>query len=422
MAVQKVGTNIIDSSYTTAITTDPQFSGTGSLKVPVGTTAQRPASPGVGMIRYNTDISANEQYTPDGWKSIATPPLITSVTPATYTGDQGTSITINGAFFENTSTVKFITADSTEYTAATVSFVNTSRLTATTPQDFTVAQGPLSVKVINASGLSYTLAGVVNTGSVPTWSTASGTLGSFIKNAAITPVTVSASDPDGGAITYSVTSGALPTGLSLNSSTGAISGTTPVVATDTTYNFTISATDVGGNATARAFSITVLFAHPQQYIYNYGTTLAAAGSWTYATTSSASTHTFTQNADNLYIQCTGSSGTAIGINTRVNNTTAVPIPSTHNKMDIYYYITIKDSNSSDTGGSIEFGLGTGANDYSKGYLDATGSIGTTDASYFTSTVDITSAAGGSYYFNTRGSGGQYANVQYSIYSIRTYYG
>jgi hypothetical protein len=39
------------------------FSGTGSITVPVGTTAQRPASPTFGMIRGNTDLGNYERYT-----------------------------------------------------------------------------------------------------------------------------------------------------------------------------------------------------------------------------------------------------------------------------------------------------------------------------------------------------------------------
>ena len=40
---------------------------TGSLKIPVGTTAQRPSSPVQGMIRRNTTDSAFEGYTGNDW-------------------------------------------------------------------------------------------------------------------------------------------------------------------------------------------------------------------------------------------------------------------------------------------------------------------------------------------------------------------
>ncbi|SPA15965.1 conserved exported hypothetical protein [Cupriavidus taiwanensis] len=54
--------------------------------------------------------------------------------------------------------------------------------------------------------------------------------------------------------TYSVVAGALPPGLTLNSSTGAIAGTT---AAGGSYNFTIQATDSLGFTGSRAYSVTI---------------------------------------------------------------------------------------------------------------------------------------------------------------------
>ena len=54
--------------------------------------------------------------------------------------------------------------------------------------------------------------------------------------------------------TYTVITGALPTGTSLNSSTGVISGTPTAVGT---YNFTIKVTDSNGSTGTQAFQITI---------------------------------------------------------------------------------------------------------------------------------------------------------------------
>jgi hypothetical protein len=43
---------------------------TDALLLPVGTTAQRPATPVPGMIRYNAETGKLEGYTTDGWKSL----------------------------------------------------------------------------------------------------------------------------------------------------------------------------------------------------------------------------------------------------------------------------------------------------------------------------------------------------------------
>ncbi len=58
-----------------------------------------------------------------------------------------------------------------------------------------------------------------------------------------------------GALTYSVISGALPTGLTLNAATGAVAGTTTVAGT---YNFSIMATDVYGDSGTHAYQIVVV--------------------------------------------------------------------------------------------------------------------------------------------------------------------
>ena len=42
-------------------------SSTGGMFLPVGTTAQRPSSPTVGMLRYNTSISGIEVYNGTTW-------------------------------------------------------------------------------------------------------------------------------------------------------------------------------------------------------------------------------------------------------------------------------------------------------------------------------------------------------------------
>ena len=229
------------------------------IVIPSGTTAQRPESASVGMLRYNTTLGFVEQYTGDGWQGIAAPPSVTAVSPSTYNGEQGTQFTVNGSNFDTNVAVKFITSQGTEYNAATISRVNASQLLITTAQDFTVADEPLKVKVINGSGLSYTLDNAIDCGSTPTWSTASGTVAEVIEDVAMSPVTLVATDPDTDAtISYSITSGSLPAGLSFNTSTGVISGTPNVndaYSPTTTHNFSVTATDNATNSSTRAFSI-----------------------------------------------------------------------------------------------------------------------------------------------------------------------
>jgi hypothetical protein len=68
--------NEIRSNSNNDITLTPNGTGivsinsTQSLKIPVGTTAERPLIPEVGMIRFNTDINRYEGYTYTGWNRI----------------------------------------------------------------------------------------------------------------------------------------------------------------------------------------------------------------------------------------------------------------------------------------------------------------------------------------------------------------
>ena len=89
----------------------------------------------------------------------------------------------------------------------------------------------------------------------PVWTTAAGSLGSAIEGQPFS-ISVGAVDPEAKPLTYSVVSGALPSGVGLNSTTGAISGTPAGVTQDTVYSFTIRVSD-GLNTVNRAFTLTV---------------------------------------------------------------------------------------------------------------------------------------------------------------------
>jgi len=109
---------------------------------------------------------------------------------------------------------------------------------------------------------------------IPEWSTAEGSLATIFDSlrSSFSGVTVTATDADSNSLTYSVTAGSLPSGLSLNSSTGAITGTPTAVGSDTTSTFSITATDSdGGSSGARQFSITVKA--PVVTTYNYTRTV-----------------------------------------------------------------------------------------------------------------------------------------------------
>ena len=60
----------VDIAGTTTIAGDLNLTGTGAAKLNVGTTAQRPASPVNGDIRYNSDLARYEGYSGSAWGSL----------------------------------------------------------------------------------------------------------------------------------------------------------------------------------------------------------------------------------------------------------------------------------------------------------------------------------------------------------------
>lgn len=264
MAIQKITGNIIGSGAVAATTLDAVVGdGTGAMIVPKGTTAQRPGSPVDGYIRYNTTVGALEQYVQAQslWTNVGElSPAVSSISGIINT-DTNSTITITGTNFQSGAIVTIQGAGvSNSDRALTTTFVNPTTLTAATAAASVnyVGNASFNVKVTNPSGLNNILTSAGTVDRDPVWSTSAGSLGTVYDSlrATYSGTTVSASDPDGTAVTYSVTSGSLPTGLSLNSSTGAITGTPSAVGSDTTSPFTITATSNSFTAD-RAFSITI---------------------------------------------------------------------------------------------------------------------------------------------------------------------
>jgi len=90
----------------------------------------------------------------------------------------------------------------------------------------------------------------------PTWNTAAGSLGNFpIQYSISVQLSASAVSP-ATTVTYTLLSGSLPIGLTLNSS-GLISGTPTFISELETANFGIRVTDNLNNISDRTFSMTV---------------------------------------------------------------------------------------------------------------------------------------------------------------------
>jgi len=176
-----------------------------------------------------------------------------SISGIVYPGDDtaanpsgGQTLNMTGTGFQGTPTV-YVGGT----LASSVSFISSGLLTFTAPAK---TAGTYDIYVVNPGGATAISVLGISYSGVPTWSTAAGSLGTANVSTSFS-TTLSASSNS--TVTYSIVSGALPNGLSLNSSTGVISGTTPSPDNTTTYSFTVRATDAENQDTDRSFSIEI---------------------------------------------------------------------------------------------------------------------------------------------------------------------
>ena len=178
-----------------------------------------------------------------------TKPTITSISPTVIENTQ-TSVTIAGTNFVSVPTVEAIGSTGAIVRADEVSFSSATSIVAkfTLPID-----GTYFIRVENNDGNAVrTSSALLTVSDAPAWTTSAGSLGSNSAASSIS-YTVAAT----GATSFAKTSGTFPGGVSLNTSTGVISGTESGATSETTYSFTITATDAEGQTADRAFSITI---------------------------------------------------------------------------------------------------------------------------------------------------------------------
>jgi len=306
--------------------------------ISTGTTAQRTIEE-AGKMRFNTTTNLMEYYDGTNWKSLDAPPTVSSIDITEVASDGGgnQTIVITGSGFSSGATVTFVGNSGTDFNASTVTVDSDTQITAVAPQSsFLNAQEPYGVKVTNSSGLAGTLASQINVDASPTWSTASGSLGSVVGGQSLS-FSVTATDPDGDTVAYSETTSVLSgVGASLNSSNGAITGTASDVSASTTNTFTLRAT-ANSKTADREFSFittsnTIINHSSSNWSQSSPTNLTAETSGRYFTSGSYQWGVAEENAssgqnsgDNAWLTNPGNSANywrsngGTGNNTRTNS-------------------------------------------------------------------------------------------------------
>lgn len=191
----------------------------------------------------NSDGNATPDQTFSG--NVTHPPLWTDETLAAFS---------QGRSYSDALTVSTSTAVSWSISSGSLPVGVTATASGTNTSTYTLSGTPtgsgaysFTVTATNSDGtLSKTFSG--NILLVPNW--IDNTLGNFVNNVEFSDSVSATNSP-----TYSVTAGSLPAGITLNSSTGLVSGT-PSGAVGTAYSFTITATNSDGTV-SQAFSGTI---------------------------------------------------------------------------------------------------------------------------------------------------------------------
>ena len=182
--------------------------------------------------------------------SSVTFPTIGSISPSAIENSQ-TAVTITGTNFQSIPTVDAINSSTGAITPAdSVAFTNATTIVAT----FTLSvDGTYYLRAENNDGLAVRSTNALLTVSdAPAWTTAAGSLGTVAATGSVN-FTVAATN----ATSFAKTSGSFPGGVSINASTGVISGTESGSSATTTYTFTIRATDAEAQTADRQFTITI---------------------------------------------------------------------------------------------------------------------------------------------------------------------
>ena len=300
-AITNVAAGSLDAAALTG--TLPAISGanlTGIDAVVVGTTLPNPVST-EGSLFYKSDTDVFYISNGTQWNLVYASPTTTGGTVTidalseggTFTYDLGTDFTDD---VDTDAQLTYTLTSGTMPSGCTLPTTGNSALTGTASGVSSNTNYTFTIKVTDTSGgtatqnYQQTINTVVPTstgGTVTISSVGEGSSASYDVDTNFTFTTGSAFSA------YSLLSGSLPSGLSLNTSTGVISGTMGTVSADTAYSFTIRGTDTDGDTVDQAYSWTIT---DTPFSATGGTiTTYSSGSTNYKVHTFTSSGTFTAN-------------------------------------------------------------------------------------------------------------------------------
>ena len=175
-----------------------------------------------------------------------------TVTDASYNNTDDTAVSLTGGYIKVTGTgfVSGCTIVVGNVIATSVTFISSTEVRAQLPA---LAAGTYIMYVSNPSGAVAIRVNAITFSALPTWVSTSPLPNGKLNTA----ISIQLSGTSDSSVTYALQGGStLPSGVTISSS-GLLSGTVTGITADTTYNFTVVATDVELQDSPKAFSITI---------------------------------------------------------------------------------------------------------------------------------------------------------------------
>ena len=213
-------------------------------------------------IRMSRALGRFERRVQNAWKSsVIWSPAVLSATP-TKLQNIGMQTVVTGSYIEPSAVWSFIGANGQEYPCVS-QWTNAQTVTLTRPVVFPVSNEPYRLKVYNMDSKTQFITSTLffDAGDGPSFVTAAGNLSNLTPSTYYNPgIVIEAADEVGGGISnITINSDLAGSGLVsvFSGSNLLIQGTTTAVTNPTTYNFTATAIDLGGNTATRAYSFTI---------------------------------------------------------------------------------------------------------------------------------------------------------------------
>jgi len=208
------------------------------------------------LLIYDESAGALKKINKTNIATVIVKPTITSISESYIAPATATSFNITGANYEAGVQVWAEKSDGSFTAANSITRNNSTSLTV----NFTLAaEGDYYLRIENPDGNSVrSSTAILGVNNDPTWTTSAGSLGSVAGGESMN-FSAYATETDSGEITYALVSGSLPGGASLstNNSIAYITGTETGSTTETTYTFSLEATDDESQKATREFSIKV---------------------------------------------------------------------------------------------------------------------------------------------------------------------